>query len=591
MNAQTVSKPPLAPGTQRLLSLLLLLCLLSLPRGLSAQSSPDDDAFTGIPAWRHALGGSAIGRPLAQVESVVVATDGGNLLSFSSQGRQLWNFFARGRLTPYISRSREGTSYIGRTNGLLIAINRSGREIWHYDLRSPLVSPVLIGWDGRLFVFTDRRITCMTAAGYVLWSRTLEARAALPPILDAAGGIILVQENGEVLRLDAFGNAFSHSAGTVPAAAASLKLEGRGHAILLLYSDWRMELIYDFDSGEPLRGVINFPSPPVAAVGKGAEAAVLLRDGRVALVAPEEQQIRWISETHIRAGDLPARPGPVDIDLFYDDRGVYVLTRGGATGFLPDGRRLWVVQLRGAATIPTFGDDGMLYSGGTDWILNAYRLEQRIRTQERPLHGALPAGSYGTANPGPSPWADCFFRFEEREMRQRFQSVHRAIRTGTVGASEKMYKAWLMEIAGSRLRNPFQRPVPSNSLPDLRHRIEAARLLASIGSRETIPFLTDLFNRDPEPLVRAAAAEAIGRIGVDPDGIALRAFANAIFPPSALRNEAVLTAVAGAIGALCRFSGPPLSGTGIWLLAALAESYDLPRAMRQARLEMQSLTN
>jgi len=583
------AKIPPRPAPRAPLSILLpILLFLLLPPGLAAQNIQNEPAFTGAPLWRQALGGAVIGRPVAQVESVVIATDGGSLLSFSSQGRPLWNFSARGRLTPYISRSREGVSYIGRIDGSLIAVNRVGREIWQVNLGSPLVSPILIGWDGRLFVFTARGITCMTAAGHVLWSRTLETQNAIPPIRDAAGGIILVQEDGEVLRFDPFGNVFSHSAAAVPAAAASLQLENSGHAILLLYDDWRMELIYDFNSGEPLRGTINFPSPPVAAVGRGDEAAVLLRDGRVALVAPKRQEVLWVSESHISAGQLPARPGPLDLDFFFDERGIYVMTRTGATGFMTNGRRLWFVQLRGAANIPSFGDDGILYSGGADWVLNAYRLEDRIRAQQGLIFGRAPEGTYGTGNPSPSSLAGYFFRFEERELRRRFDSIRRAITNGSVGAFEKEYKAWLMELASSRLTNPF-RQVPSSQLPDLRHRIEAARLLAFIGSRETIPFLTDLFNRDPEPLVRAAAAEAIGRIGVDPEGIALRAFENAVAPPSPMRNEAVLTAIAGATGALCRFSGPPLSTAGIRLLVSIAASYDVPLAQRQARLEIRSL--
>ncbi|MCL2381602.1 MAG: PQQ-binding-like beta-propeller repeat protein [Treponema sp.] len=572
-----------------------------LPWGIFAQNGQAEQAFTDVPLWRQALGGAVIGRPVAQVESVVMATDGGNLVSFSSQGRRLWNFFARGRLTPYISRSREGTSYIGRTDGLLIAVNRAGRELWQFSAGGPLVSPVLIGWDGRLFVFTERRITCLTASGYVLWTRTLDAENALPPMLGACGGVILVQENGDVLRIDPFGTVFSRPSTAVPQAAAPLRLEDSRPAILLFYGDRRVELIHNFTTGEAVTGTLNFPSPPVAAAGRGSEAAVLLRDGRVALVAPREspdavrrtapaeKEIRWIAESHISAGEIPARPGPLELEIFFNERGIYVLTGTGATGFLADSRRLWFVRLRGAASVPSFGDDGILYSGGTDWILNAYRLEDYVRAGQSLLYGPLPEGDYGTGNPGPSRWANYFFRFEEQAMAARFHEIREAVRYGEVGAREKEFKAWLMETAGSLLPNPLHRRSQSSRLPDLRHRIEAARLLGYIGSRETIPFLTDLFNRDPEPLVRAAAAGAIGRIGVDPQGIALRAFSNAISPPSPARDEALLVSVAWAIGALCRFSGPPLSSTGVRLLVALAGYYDIPLAQRQARAEIRSL--
>ena len=572
-----------------LLPVLIFLLVSMIPVPLFAQTGQGDETPPATPLWRQALGGAVIGRPVAQAESVVMATDGGNLQSFSSRGRPLWNFFARGRITPYISRSREGTSYIGRTDGLLMAVNRVGRELWQINLGSPLLSPVLIGWDGRLFVFTDRRITCMTAAGYVLWSRTLETNSVIAPMIDAGGGVILVQENGEVLRFDPFGNVFSHSSGTLPSAVASLNIGNPGHAILLLYEDRRVELIYNFESGVPLRGTINLPSPPVAAAGRNNEAALLLRDGRIALIAPEQMEVLWIEQSHIRAGELSSRPGPMDVDLFYDERGIYILTRTGATGFMTDGRRLWLVQLRGAASIPAFGDDGILYSGGHDWILHAYRLEEHIRVQQLLLYGALPDGDYGTGNPGPSSMADYFFRFEERELQRRFAEIRQAAINGEIGSNEKEFASWLMEVSGSIMRNPPWPRGPSSRLPDIRHRVEAATLLAYIGSRETIPFLTALFNSNSEALVRAAAAETIGRIGVDPDSIALRAFSNAISPPFALRDEAVLAAVAGAIGALCRFSGPPLSNMGIGLLTTLAGYYEFPRVQRQARMELRSL--
>ena len=207
-----------------------LIILLSLCTKLYAQDRSD------VPLWRQGLGGATIGRPVAQVESVVAITDGGNIRSYTSEGIFLWDYYARGRLTPLISRSREGTTYICRTNGTLIAVNRSGRELWQHNLRAPIVFPVLIGWDGRLFVLTDRRIICMTAAGYVLWSRIFDNRTILNPVRDSAGGVLLVQENGELLRLDPFGNAISYtdSQGT-PVALASLDSSENGLPILLLY--------------------------------------------------------------------------------------------------------------------------------------------------------------------------------------------------------------------------------------------------------------------------------------------------------------------------------------------------------------------
>ena len=564
-----------------------------------------DDEYTDPPFWRQALGGEVTGPPVAQVESIVVTTDGGNLKSYSTQGRPLWDYFAKGRLMPFASRSREGTSYICRTNGLLIAVNRSGRELWQQNLKTPLIYPVLTGWDGRLFVFTDRRITCMTASGYTLWSRNLDKKSVLAPAMDYTGAFILVQEDGEVLRFDAFGNSSSYYAGgpgrvgspggstaQIPVAAVALDIEGYGYSILLLYEDRHLELIYpSLGYGESLRGKLDLSAPPLAAIagstaGERGEAAVLLRDGRITLISPGQRKILWTEAGHIRAGELPGKPDMSDFNLIFDERGIYVITKTGASGFTEDGRRLWTIRLRGAAALPSFGDDGILYSGGADWILYAYRLEDRIRAKQLLLYGEKPEGNYGTANPRPSSQADNYFRFSETEMESRFSEIRRAVRDGNIGNNEREYTAWLMEIAGSLLENPRT----GNHPPVLvQYRVEAARLLAFMGSQETIPFLSDLFIKDSEVLVKAAAAEAIGNIGVDPDGLALRAFTDAVTPPFALSDENVLTAIANATGALCRFSGPPLSGDGIRILTMLSFSDKPPATRRQAERELRSL--
>jgi len=570
--------------------LVKMLLFFFLCSGIFAQ----ENLYTDAPLWRQALGGAVIGNPVAQVESVVVATDGGNLRAYSSGGTLLWDYFAGGRLTPFVSRSREGTSYIGRTNGILIAVNRSGRELWQHNLRTPIVFPVLIGWDGRIFVFLERRIVCMTAAGYILWSRTFERQTVLKPIRDNAGGIILVKEDGEILRLDPFGNTSSNvpRAQGVPVAVASLEFpnrefQNRRQAILLTYENRDIELIFFAEhANESLGGRLALTSPPLGAVGRNDEAAVLLRDGRVSLLSLIDQRILWTQASHIRPGELPSRPGHDDLHMLFDERGIYVLTRHGASGFTSDGRRLWTIRLRGAAALPAFGDDGILYSGGADWILYAYRLEDRVRLVQRPIYGEMPDGDYGTGNPGPSTWANYHFRFDDRSLEERFSEIRLAIRNGAVGAQEKEYAAWLMETAGSLITSP--RPVAQPPVL-AHHRVEAARLLAYIGSRETIPFLANLFARDPEPIVRSAAAEAIGKIGVDPEGLALRAFQNAVLPPYAVMDEGVLTAITIATGSLSRFSGPPLSVAGVRLLTILSGYDRFPVVRNRAQRELRNL--
>jgi outer membrane protein assembly factor BamB len=165
--------------------------------------------------------------------------------------------------------------------------------------------------------------------------------------------------------------------------------------------------------------------------------------------------------------------------------------------------------------------------------------------------------------------------------------IARALDSGTLGENEYAYTGYLMDV----LRNNLNRSFRLYPQVQIRHRVQALRLLGRIGSPELIPFLADVFSRDGEPLVKAAAAEALGSIGIDPGGITMRAFTNAIFPPGALRDEQALLGVAAAAAALCRFTGPPLADTGIKILTSLTAPDRPPAVQRQALQELRSFRN
>jgi outer membrane protein assembly factor BamB len=524
-----------------------------------------------------------MGSPSVQAETVTVVLDGGNLHSYTRQGTFLWNYFARGRLSPFVSRSPEGTSYICRTNGLLIAVNRSGRELWRINLGTAISAPVIAGWDGRLFVSTGKNLRCYTASGYLLWRRTLDEAPAAPLFLDSRGGLVILCGNNRLLEVDPFGAIFSRTLRDRPALIVPLSSPApeEDGEILLIYGSGGTELSR---RNSPPLALPALGAPPLAAAGMGTRAAVTLATGQVILIDAASGRLSPLGETHISA-----RSGTEEeVRMIYDERGVYVLSKSGAAGFTGEGKRLWLLRLEGAAGTPAFGDDGILYAGSTDWVLHAYRMEERVRKQAYTLYGPVPEGTYGTASPPPSPWADYYFRFEAEELEAELGRISRAIREGQVGTEEKNFAAYLMEVAAG----PGASPVPDGLTGppiQIRYRVEAVRLLGYIGSRETIAFLADRYYRDRDSLVKTAAAESIGRIGVDPDGAALRAFTALIFPPIPYRDEQVLAATASAAAALCRFSGPPLSDRGIKLLVALAAE-DRPRTVQnRARRELASL--
>ena len=572
--------------------LLFLLSLLLVNIWIVFQINPQDTQnpaefppFEDPPFWRQAVGGAVIATPASQAGSVVMISDGGNVRAISWQGTALWNYFARGRLLPFITRSREGTSYICRSTalerGVLIALNRSGRELWQINLGEPLIAPVMTGWDGRLFVFTSSHIRCFTASGFSLWSMALEKNIALDPQEDGEGGFLIVMSDGEFLHINAFGRVISTQLESVPVSIVPVRLAGNP-LLLIVYASGALELFDTVNnSREPLMG-ITLPARPFAAASRNSQAAILLGNSQVCLLSLENQNILWTGDTHLTSADFLS--SNFDYNFFIDERGIYVLTNNGASAFTDDGRRLWLIRLRGNVSLPAFSDEGILYSGGADWILYAYRLEERVRTNTQLLFGPAPPGNYRTGIRRPELWSNYPIRFDEQEMNIWFREIEHAVQQGQVGEKEIEYSSWLMEAAGSSI-------YPGLSEFDNRvfvpQKIRALRLLSFIGSVETVPFLVEVFTRERDPSVRAAAAEAIGRIGVDPEGIAIRAFSNSLFPPNQERNEQVLASVAAAAGAISRFSGPPLSASGVQILTVLAslERSALVRSMAEHELQ------
>ena len=558
--------------------LLLILFPLFPVTKLNAQQGPSIDREQGqinsAPIWRQALGGEITGYPTVQVQSVVMTLDGGNVKAYSSGGRPLWNYSARGRLSPFVTRSREGTSYISRTNGIFIAVNRAGRELWRHSTGAPLSGAVVIGWDGRLFVPLGNRINCYTASGKQLWSREFSSRISINPGLDQSGGMILALENNELLHIDPFGNIRTRQLQQVAQALVSLEQE----KYLILYKNGAADLM-DF-SGTGSEALPSFSQAPLAATARGNLAAVCLVDGRTALISGKDKKVLWTAESHISIKKRNSGKADTQAVMLFDERGIYTLSPSGATGFTEDGRRLWFTMLENAASIPAFGDDGILYSGGHDWILYAYRIEERMRREKQSLYGPAPQGSYGLGSPPPSVWAEDHFRFDEEVLKTRTTLIADAVKAGNVGENEIQWTAYLMETASGQIQG---------KTAQVQYRVNALRLLAQIGSRETIPYLAGIFVRERESVVRAAAAEAIGIIGVDPEGLALQAFAGAVSPAAANKEEQVLVAVALATGALCRFSGPPLSDTGVKILGLISSSGQPKIAQQQAQRELATL--
>jgi outer membrane protein assembly factor BamB len=533
-----------------------------------------------------------LGHPFLQAESVVLPIDQGRVRSYSMRGTFLWDFDPRARTTPYVVRSPEGSSYVCNADGSFMAVNRVGRELWRLELGKSIAFPAVVGWDGRVFIPLEGELFCRTASGFALWRQDMGSSMSLAPVLDHGGGLVTVLENREFLRVDQFGAMERLPLDRTPAIIVPLKA-GDLNSYFLIYTNGETERISLNEaarSGAKLSRtrLSSLPAAPAAAAGLEDQVAVTLRDGRVLLVSGTGGQVRWSGNSH----ETTAEKGPGNIvsgtaSMVFDERGIFILSTRGASAFAPNGRRRWILRIPELAAVPSLSDEGLLYACGTDQILRVYKVESRPRNIPRSMYGPDPEGTYGLGNPPPSPWASQAERFADRELNLMFEQIDRAVKNGQVGENETAYVAYLMEMTGGILNTPNYSPVrPPVRVP---HRIELIRLLARMGSRETIPFLANLFYRDPEPSIKAACCEAIGRIGVDPKGDAIRAYSVLLSPDNANLDPMTLVAASSSAAALARFSGPPLAQAGIRLLMAFGHMDFPPVVKRQAQRELDAL--
>jgi hypothetical protein len=404
----------------------------------------------------------------------------------------------------------------------------------------------------------------------------LESGIRAGPILDQNGCVTLALGNSQILRITPFGEV---SAWKLPSAPAILVPLGKD--ILALYNNGnilRVDASVEDSDPLPFPGLI---ARPLAAAGRGGRAAVFLADGQTQLLDGSDGKVLW------SAGSLIRPQADEKAELIFDQRGIYALCASGAAGFTSDGKLLWSANLENASGIPAFGDDGVLYSGGKDWILNAWKPEDRTLKQKYNLYGPAPEAFYGTGNPPHSVYAYITGRFYEMLVRRELEIIQKGIASGMVGKDELEWFAYLMETAdGGYWPNALNSREPKAII---NHRILALQLLSRMGSIETIPWLVSFFRRESEPRVKIAAALAIGGIGMDPEGKAIQEFTAAVTAGNPTLDEQLFLSIAAATGSLCRFSGPPLYKSGFQLLNLLNTPGLPPLVRRQAQIELNSL--
>jgi len=546
------------------------------------------------PMWETGIGDTIKGTPHLQAGSVVLAGEGGSVRSFYMSGTPLWNFDARGKAVQYIARSYEAATYVCSTDGLFMAINRVGRELWRLNLGKPITFSPVVGWDGRVFISVDSTITCRTASGNALWTLDLENPMVFAPVLDKTGSVATVLQNMDFVKIGQFSHLERIKLDRLPVMIVSLK-EITHQSYVLFYPNGEMDKIVYNDgarTGSKLSrsrlGTLS--APPAAAASRQDQFFVVLRDGKTLCMDAAGKTI-WTRNSHEAAEEKGSANLSIgQASVLWDERGIYAISIRGMSAFTAEGRRRFVHRLQNECSgVPGFSDEGLLYACGKDNVLRVYKVDAKPRTVvQSKFYGPEPEGTYGMGDPPPSPWVGDSSRYSDINQDRVFEEFEAVIKSGQIGKNEPVYVAYMMEMIGFFLNNPHYSPVRPAVKPP--QRIRLINLLAQVGSRETIPFLWNIFDKDPEPAVRRACADAIGVIGVDPTGRSFQSYNFLLAPNNPSVDPQLVLAASSSIARLCRFSGPPLAPEGIKVLRYFSNLPTVPNVVKaQIRAELDGL--
>jgi outer membrane protein assembly factor BamB len=563
---------------------------------LAAQQKVDIEKTSvgAAPVWQTRLSDTIRGMPHLQASSVVLVGEKGSVRSFFMSGTPLWDFNARGTAVPYIARAYEAATYVCNTDGVIMAINRVGRELWRLRLDRPITHSPVVGWDGRIFISVNSVMTCRTSSGNSLWTIDLGSPIAFSPVLDKTGSAATVLQNMEFVKVNQFSQVERIKLDRLPVLIVPLD-EGKIKSYVLMYQSGDMEKIVLNDGakdGNKLsRSVIRrLSGQPVAAASREDRFVVTLRDGKTLCLDSGGNTV-WTKNSHETTEEKGS--GNLSMEqasMMYDERGIYTITIRGVSSFTHEGRRRFVHRLSVECSgVPALSDEGLLYACGKDNVLRVYKIDVKERTIPRHrFYGIEPEGDYGMGNPPPSPWTGQSSRYHDIEQDRAYGEISAAIKSGQIGLNEPVYVAYMMEMIGFFIGDPHYSPVRPSVKPE--QRIRLINLLALVGSRETIPFLWNIFDRDPEPSIRRACADAIGVIGVDPTGRSFYSYHYLLTPNNPNIDPQLVLAASSSIARLCRFSGPPLAPEGIRVLRYFTNLQSLPnRVKEQIRSELDGL--
>ncbi len=462
------------------------------------------------PSWKRVLTGDIVAMSVSDSGAVYVVTDDRSITALDETGKFLWSRNLPGKPASACFVSSEGTVLAATVTGTLVAYNANGSFLWQSRAPSaPVVSPYE-GRDGRIFVRLRDRLLCLSGLGARKWSLPLAGNPS-GALGETADGDVLLPCGDSVARVSPFGELLE----TIP-------IQGELTAICSLpggfaagFRDGAVRA-YDVRSsraeGRPLSEVVwefRASGAVIALTAHASTLAVASANGEVSAVNVTDGAKLWVSPD-----GFPATAGELSLDY-----GEFVLsTPIGLLGLNLKGRTVWRLPLPRSVILPALSPTGFAFSTGSDWLLRAWKAEERVKIANAAKNGqnyGILSGYSATYGLPSGPLGPDSLTF--------FSEVDRALQEGTIGDAEIAYARRLIDMIENAGDGGYGRAITYSD----GERARAATLLGKMGSREYRAALTRAAARADTPTLAIGVLFALA--ACPPDEKALAAIDSLVY--------------------------------------------------------------
>lgn len=362
--------------------------------------------------WSYATGGSIVGSAAVGADGTIyVGSTDGYLYAFAPDGSVRWAFATGYSIDGTPAIGPDGTIYIGNEFHRFFAISPDGSENWHLDLRESVVGAPAIDVEGTIYINDGwSGIIALHPNGIEKWFYRMEAmRFTTAPIIGDDGHIYVGNSDG---KLYVIGSAAPRIVSVQPRTGIEAQEVTFSAAVA---GPRPLQYHWDFGGGAwPDSSDLQSPTVLLQTVGVYAASLqvsnlygedVYCFDLRVKsprlnwwmygrepkhqrcspVAGPESPAVKWSVDTGSAICSSP---------VVGDDGTIYVgNTDGILQAIAPDGSSMWSVSVgKSIDSTPAVTADGTVYVGAVDNRLVAVDSEGNIKW-------TFLAGSYIRSSP------------------------------------------------------------------------------------------------------------------------------------------------------------------------------------------------